>query len=260
MIIPGLVSITFRNLTVEEIVDLVVKSELKSIEWGGDVHVPHGDFATAERVADLTERAGLTTAAYGSYYRVGASPAEGLSFQTVLDTAAALNVSTIRVWAGNKGSRQADQARWDAVVSESRQIADLAAAKNVTVAYEFHRNTLTDEPESAKRLLDDVDRDNMLSYWQPPIGADEAACLDGLKLILPKLANLHVYKWVEIGKELDKRPLAEGADEWSRYIQLAAKTGSDHHAMLEFVRDQSTDQFKQDAAALTKIVAAIQKA
>ena len=41
MIESGLVSITFRKLTVEKIIELVKEAGLQGIEWGGDVHVPH---------------------------------------------------------------------------------------------------------------------------------------------------------------------------------------------------------------------------
>ena len=37
MLIPGLVSITFRPLSPREIVDLVAEAGLKAIEWGGVV-------------------------------------------------------------------------------------------------------------------------------------------------------------------------------------------------------------------------------
>lgn len=71
MLKTGLVSITFRNLKVEEIIDLVVKAGLDAIEWGGDIHVPHGDIKKACKVARLMKKADLEMAAYGSYYRVG---------------------------------------------------------------------------------------------------------------------------------------------------------------------------------------------
>ena len=43
MLTAGLVSVTFRKLSVGEILAGVKKAELGSIEWGGDVHVPQGD-------------------------------------------------------------------------------------------------------------------------------------------------------------------------------------------------------------------------
>jgi len=69
MLIPGLVSVTFRQLTVEEIGELATECGLQAVEWGGDVHVPPGDFAAARRALDT----GLKVAAYGSYYRAGVS-------------------------------------------------------------------------------------------------------------------------------------------------------------------------------------------
>ena len=40
MLIPGLVSVTFRKLSRTEIAGLMVNAGLSAIEWGGDVHVP----------------------------------------------------------------------------------------------------------------------------------------------------------------------------------------------------------------------------
>ena len=49
MIHTGLVSVTFRKLEPAEIVDLVKQAGLQGIEWGGDIHVPHGDIQRAKR-------------------------------------------------------------------------------------------------------------------------------------------------------------------------------------------------------------------
>ena len=46
----GLVSVTFRELASREIVALVANAGLDGIEWGGDVHVPHGELSTARQV------------------------------------------------------------------------------------------------------------------------------------------------------------------------------------------------------------------
>ena len=63
MLYGGLVSITFRQLQPREIITLVQKSGLKGIEWGGDVHVPHGNLHAAREVGHMTREAGLTVAA-----------------------------------------------------------------------------------------------------------------------------------------------------------------------------------------------------
>src|SRR2546421_12786695 len=69
VIVPGLVSVTFRQLAPAAVVDLAVRAGLCGIEWGADVHVP--DVPAARRVASLTGDAGLVVACYGSYPRPG---------------------------------------------------------------------------------------------------------------------------------------------------------------------------------------------
>ena len=74
MIQPGLVSVTFRKLTPAEIVALVKQAGLKGIEWGGDLHVPHGDLVRAREVRELTHEGGLGVAACGSGYSSPTTP------------------------------------------------------------------------------------------------------------------------------------------------------------------------------------------
>src|SRR5689334_8415517 len=86
MMFPGLCSVSFRNLSAAEVVALAKQAHLRGIEWGGDVHVPHGEVETAKAVRDLTLAAGLGVPSYGSYYVVSESEKQGLHFQSVLES------------------------------------------------------------------------------------------------------------------------------------------------------------------------------
>lgn len=241
MLRSGLVSVTFRRLAPAEIVALVVRAGLEGIEWGGDVHVPHGDLDAARRVRRLTEDAGLRVAAYGSYYRAGHE--EPAPFESVLATAAALGAPTIRVWAGKQGSADADAAYREQVAEDARRIAGLAAREGIAVAFEFHGNTLTDTPDSAVALLRAAGHENLGTYWQQPGGLTADECLETLRAVGPWLSNLHVF-WT------GRRPLAGGSDAWRRYLQCVAALGGERYAMIEFVRDDLPEAFLEDAAAL----------
>jgi 3-dehydroshikimate dehydratase len=248
MIHSGLVSITFRKLAPREIVALVAQAGLAGVEWGGDVHVPHGDLRQARLVRRMTREAGLRIAAYGSYYRVGA---EGTGpFEPILDTAVELGAPLIRVWAGDRASAGAGAPFRARVVRETRRIADLAARASVAVAYEFHPRTLTDTGESARRLLEDVAHDDVGSYWQPPPGASVADNLAGLDAVLPWLRNVHVFTWH--GTTGERMDLADGEAGWMRVLRKAASTGRDHFALVEFVRDDAEEPFLKDAATLRR--------
>ena len=52
--ISGMTSVTFRKKTVEQIIAIAVKANLKGIEWGSDVHVPVGNIDRARQVGEMT--------------------------------------------------------------------------------------------------------------------------------------------------------------------------------------------------------------
>jgi 3-dehydroshikimate dehydratase len=247
----GLVSITFRKLEPKEIVDLVARAGLDAIEWGGDIHVPHGQLETARTVRGTTEKSGLTISSYGSYYRVGESEKEGLSFKSVLDTAIELGAPLVRVWAGKRSSDKADEEYFDAVVRESRRIADMAGDAGLSIAYEFHGGTLTDTNASARVLLENVNHDRALAYWQPPRDSTLDYCLDGIEAMLPWLSVIHVFHWVGADRFL----LEEGRETWKTFLSKIRESGRDHFALLEFVQDHDPDNFLKDAETLKQLLA-----
>lgn len=253
MLHSGLVSITFRQLTPAAIVELVCRAGLRGIEWGGDVHVPHGDLARAKEVRQLTEQAGLTVPAYGSYYRAGRSEDEGLPFAKVLASAVELGTPLIRIWAGAAGSDVTDEEAHAPIVADLRRIAELAARAGVRVAAEFHGNTLNDTNAAADRLLREVAHPNFYSYWQPLTDMSDAVCLEGLAALRPRLAHVHVFQWRTYR---DRQPLAEGRERWAKFFQSAAAAPGDRYAMLEFVRDDAPEYFLGDAATLKSLLAA----
>ncbi|MEI6085887.1 MAG: sugar phosphate isomerase/epimerase [Verrucomicrobiota bacterium] len=239
MISPGLVSVSFRKLSPTEIIALVKQAGLAGIEWGGDIHVPHGDVARAKDVRQQTLDAGLAVLAYGSYYRL-----DGQNFEAVLASAVALGAPTIRVWAGGLGSAQATAEQRAAVIADSQRIGDLAAKAGIKIAYEFHSNTLTDTDDSAQQLLREVDHPNVYTLWQPFPDRDSASNLVSLRGVLPLLAHVHVYHWTT-----ERRPLEEGSENWRKYFQLL-----DCAALLEFVQNDDPQCFLRDAATLLSVI------
>lgn len=253
MIFPGLVSITFRKLSPAEVAALVKKAGLRGVEWGGDVHVPHGDLGRAREVRELTLEHGLATAAYGSYYRAGQSESNGLPFERVLETAVELGAPTIRVWPGGAASDTVDEeARWK-IIEDLRRIAGLAAKAGVTITTEFHAGTLTDTNESASKLLVEADHPNLFTGWQPHNGEETAECVEGLRAVLPRVSTVHVFHWWPTAAE--RHPLAAGAERWAAFWPLLKQAPGDRHALLEFVQGDEPAAFLRDAATLREWLA-----
>ena len=249
MLIPGLVSITFRNSTPHQVIYLAQDVGFQVIEWGGDIHVPHGMIQQAENVARWTTNAGLSVAAYGSYYRVGVTT--NFTFEQVLETALALGAPTIRVWAGDEGSAYVSEAERQRVYEDAHRIAGIAAEHNVTVSFEFHDNTLTDTAVSAVALMHGADHPNLRMYWQPPHRISDEERLQSLDMVMQWLTNVHVFQWHRKHPQVRQRyPLTKGKSDWKPYLERLQNSGHDHAVMLEFVHDDNPDQFRRDAATL----------
>jgi 3-dehydroshikimate dehydratase len=246
MLHTGLVSVTFRKLSVPEIIALVKQAGLEGIEWGGDIHVPPGDLVKARETRAQTLENGLKVAAYGSYYRLGTNQ---VAFESILETAQALGAPTIRVWAGTISSRAADSAYWQNAVRDGQKIADQAGAAGLSISFEFHPDTLTDTSQSTLHLLKEIDRPNVFSYWQPLI---DCACEEnarGLREILPWLGNVHVFHWFP---QYERQFLAAGEVTWQRYLTLIKSSPRERFLMLEFVANDAEQAFLQDAQTLRR--------
>ena len=250
--LPGLVSITFRQHSPEQIVEMCVKNHLQVIEWGGDVHVPHGDLEKAAQVGRLTREHGLDVAAYGSYYRLAASPADGLHFPAVLASAVALKTKAIRVWAGNRGSADADSGWRNAVIQDALRCANLAAEKGITLCYEFHGGTLTDTLESTCDLLDATEHPFIKTLWQPPHGRPLDECLAGLRTLAPRLHHIHGFHWWPDSSH--RLPLRDGKDRWTAYVAELRFLGLNPNILLEFVAGDSPETLAGDALFLNELL------
>ncbi|MFN6016426.1 MAG: sugar phosphate isomerase/epimerase family protein [Verrucomicrobiota bacterium] len=249
---PGLLSITFRQYSPQQIIDLCVTNRLQTIEWGGDVHVPHGDLAAAAEVGKNTRRHGLDVTAYGSYYELAASPANGLEFASVLDTAVALETKAIRVWAGNRGSALADAAFRQAVIDDALRCADLAATKGILICYEYHIHTLTDTLESACKLLAATEHPFIKALWQPTVGATREECLAGLRRLAPRLHHVHAFHWWPDYSQ--RHPLRDGEENWSAYVAELRAHGYDPDILLEFVVGDDPASLTDDALFLNELL------
>lgn len=246
----GLVSVTFRKLKPAEIVMLVKEAGLESIEWGGDIHVPHGALKQAGEVYNMTMDAGLHIASYGSYYKAGSPDENQVDIESILETALALHAPNVRIWAGNCGSGGAGGEIWHRVVEDSIRAAGLAKKAGVTLSFEYHGGTLTDTPESTLKLMHLVGHPNLFTYWQPNYALPLDKRIESLRMILPWLSNIHMFYW----KDGNRLPLIEGESELKSCLELIPDSQKKRYIMLEFVRDDDPGQFIQDAAALKKML------
>lgn len=240
----GLVSVSFRSLSPEAVIDLAARAGLGSIEWGGDIHVPPHDLIHARRIGELTRAAGLEVACYGSYYRL--TDDESDMAEKIIAAAKALGAPMIRVWAGQLPSAEASEDYRVMIVRNAQRLADMA--DGIDIVFEYHGGTLTDDASSALDLLNAVNRPNAGTLWQPPVNMSIKDCLSSIRTVGRHIRNIHTFSW----HGTDRLPLAEGAEKWRACLAEIGKLPGEHRLMLEFVKDDSPDQLLADAATLKR--------
>ncbi|MGY5765346.1 sugar phosphate isomerase/epimerase family protein [Brachybacterium sp. DNPG3] len=259
MIRPGLCSVTFRALAVEDVIARAVEAGLECIEWGGDGHVPPGDLAEAERVRALTEQAGLAVASYGAYLGFAdgerADEIDRELIDAIIATARALGAPRIRVWAGRTPSEATDPALREEIVRRIRLFADAAGLAGIDVGLEHHGGTLTDEIGSTLRLLDEIDRSHVLSYWQPHQDMPAPEALATLRALLPRVSTIHVFSWWPGSERHLLAALPEREGLWREAFAILREEGSDHDALIEFVPADDPALLAGEAATLRAWIA-----
>ena len=245
----GLVSITYRKLTPEQIIPLVKEAGLTAIEWGSDVHVPQTDLDNARRVGEMTRDAGLAVSSYGSYFRLGT----GQDFIPYLNAACALGAPVIRIWAGTKDSSLMDEATFAALAAEAKSVSRMAAERGITIAFEYHHGTLTDTATSALALVKAVDEPNCRLYWQPEFAKPQALILSDLELVAPYVDLCHVFTW---NPDHSRRPLGDGTEVWREYL-TRVPAWEDKPLLLEFVPEDDPTLLAREAEALRTIISGL---
>jgi sugar phosphate isomerase/epimerase len=188
-------------------------------------------------------------ASYGSYWRAGIDDVS--SGRRLVEAAGVLGAPRIRVWAGSTGSGRATRAEREGVVRATSALARVAIDLGVTVAFEFHADTLADSPDSVLDLLDRIDSPAVRTYWQPPNGTPDAVALQALELVLDGVDAVHVFSW---WPHTERRPLLDREELWRGVVRRLAGCQRPVDLLMEFVADDRPDVLVSDATALRSLL------
>ncbi|MBR6772958.1 MAG: sugar phosphate isomerase/epimerase [Clostridia bacterium] len=238
----GLVSVSFRDKTPEEILFAMKKCGLRYIEWGSDVHVPP---EKAEEIAALGKEFGIICSSYGTYFRIGVTPTEEL--EKYINAAKILGTDILRLWCGDKNSQDYSQTEKEALFSACKAAAKLAEKHGVNLCMECHNYTYTNTKESAAELMAAVDSEYFRMYWQPNQYVTREENLAYARLLSSKTDHLHVFNW----KGDEKFPLAGAKELWREYLSCFR---GERTLLLEFMPDGKIESLETEAESLKEIV------
>ena len=241
----GLVSISFRDRTPEEILIAMQQAQLSYVEWGSDVHAPCRDKERLAELVRLQNAYGITCSSYGTYFRLGETPLEELP--AYIAAAKRLGTDVLRLWCGRKSGAACTEEEKKALLEQCKAAAGIAEENRVTLCLECHIKTFTERMEDALWLIREVGSPYFQMYWQPNQFRTAEENLTYAKAISPYTKVLHVFNW----KEHEKNPLEEAIDIWKDY--LSCFDGS-QTLLLEHMPDGKLETLAGEAEALLKIV------
>ncbi|MCU4743279.1 sugar phosphate isomerase/epimerase family protein [Natronoglomus mannanivorans] len=240
----GLCTISAKERSVEEVLELAGSVGYDGVEiWGRD-HVGDGSETTCGRIAEAADEYGLEIASYGSYLRCGSDTFDD-DLEHELAVTERLETDLIRIWAGNQEYGDHDPDHWDQVVADLEQATERAVKDEIEVTVEKHANTLTHTLEGAKRLIETIDDERCRLNYQPgfSIPADE---LEREAEALAPLSNqLHLQTTRERTAR-ERAPLSESYYDLEAILEPFRRE-FDGYANVEFVTEEGSYREAIDA-------------
>jgi len=249
----GITSVTFRKLDYKTVLKYCVESGLSCIEWGSDIHAPETDFATVRAVKEESDKAGIRICSYGSYYELCVHENYRETFRPYLEAAVILDAPIIRLWAGTMGADKATKEYYGQAVQETQTLCDMAAEYGITLAFEYHRNSLSDTADSAVQIYKDINRKNFALYYQYDSQISIEENIISLEKMLPYIKMVHVAYFDSKYKKLSLEE-GDGITLWTRLVELLKEHQVEVCLLFEFLKDDSLEGLKYEMKIMERIV------
>ena len=203
-----LCTISYREKLLDVALEAAARVGFEAVElWGREPHVVEEyDESRIKGIRHMVEDLGLTAPVLGSYHYFGKTThrEDSVSLVDTLHTAHGLHTPIVRVWASDVASAKASPEVWETTVAEAQAACDRAAKMNVIFAAEMHDHTLADTGESAKRLVEEVNRPNFRLNFQVSTDFHEDQ-MARLAMVLPYVVHMHCQNFVPGGHDGYKR-------------------------------------------------------
>ena len=241
----GLVSVSFRRHSPEEIVKAARAAGLTCIEWGSDIHAPCRDTARLFEIVRLQKEYGMICSSYGTYFRLGVTPLAELS--DYISAAKILGTNILRVWGGTKKGADMTPEELASFTDTCQKAAAMAEEAGVILCMECHMLSVTETTDYGVALLEAVNSPHFRMYWQPFQWLDTAGSLDVAKTYAPFVQHIHVFNW----RGPKKLSLSEAVEDWRAYLSVLPPPRA---LLLEFMPDDRMETLLAEAEALRQII------
>jgi len=260
----GIATIALRRYDVFHALDLAAEAGFEGIEiWGKPPHTPEEFDEEFERgVRRRIKENGLRVSMFGSYVNAASADWQQKAADA-LATAKILKAPIIRVWAGNREPREADEDLWMQVTRCLHEFALQAADEGVSLAMEMHKGTLAATPEGVCRMIEQAGAPGIKLNYQviDPLEPDLERAIG---MVGEFVVNVHAQNYRPTRREeggVELCLIEEGIIDYDRVLTLLAGHGFRGFVEVEFLKGEKDsehtmlDSLKRDAAYLKSLVA-----
>ncbi len=242
----GLASVTFRQKTTREIVDICKQAEVNYIEWGGDVHVK--TLEDAHGVKTLCDENGITICSYGSYFNP--LTYDEVQWTDICKIAESMGAGSIRIWLGKKDSEDTSEEEYQLLVENTKKMCDIASRHSLLVCPECHDNTFNNNTDAILRFINDLSRDNFKTYFQSRYFRMEYD-LDRIDRTYDYIENVHV-SYRDLKRE--QRFREKNPKYIDTLLEKFISKGFESTVLVEFTQGDSEKNFYDDVKKLKEIL------
>lgn len=121
------------------------------------------------------------------------------------------------------------------VLQAFEEVAEQAAAADLTVAIENEPNFWVDRPEPTAALLKDIDHPALTVNWDPANQhwGGQRPTLEGFEILRPHISNVHAKDYTPDDPDVPWRPIGDGVTPWQKIIGWIIEDTDLTHITLE---------------------------
>jgi len=240
----GLVSVSFRKHSPQEILQAVKNAGLECIEWGSDIHAPADDINRLNEIVKLQKEYNIYCSSYGTYFKLGIDNL--CELEKYIQAAKILGTNIIRLFCGDKSAEQYIGEEKASFLAQCKEAAKIAEKNDVIFCMECHNWSYTETAQGALELMKEVNSPAFRMYWQVNQFNSKQENLIYSSLLSPYCEHLHVFNW-----QGDNRyPLADATEIWKKYLD---NFSGNKTLLLEFMPDDKLESLECEAKALFNI-------
>jgi len=252
----GMCTIAFREVDILEVIKIAGDTGFSGIElWGREGH----SGVAGRRIPSIKkacEKRGLEINSFGSYLNLSSKNFHA-EMEETLDICRLLNPGILRVWAGDKSSKDTSEEEYAGILANGKILAECLKETGIIAAPEFHSGTFCDNSAGILRLAGDISRENFRAYWQP-LWQDNFN--QSLEDVLPILVNIHAQNF-KVDVETKKRSAAsleKGDVDYRLVVEKLKAGGYTGYIEIEFIGGtgvrEKTSLLKKDFDFLKQVL------